>query len=295
MRLVLLFLLSICGALPTSASGAQIITESGNYSQGEYILWSDIKVESGHGLVFEGPATLDLNGHSIETEAAGDDWDIGVAMFGENSLLFDSKGGGRITGFRVGGKFSGDRTQAIGVEFSNNRYIGIWVEGRDVHILGGMVSETSGISDEPYAFGVQVNGDNCIIENLVVKNIYVQEHYRGDADGEGVGINLASPSTGGRVKNNLIINEKASIGGYGVFGGSGGDHEVRNSTIRNFWRGISVSGEKGSRVVNNRVVTSNSFAGGYGISAGRGVIADNHVNGYASPLDGAPQGSNRLD
>lgn len=281
--------------LPFFANAAEKITSPGRYTSGEYVLRSDINVEKGSALVFDGPATLDLNGHSVQTVATGDDQDIGVEMLGIGSKLFSSKSGGRVTGFRVGAKLSGNRSLSSGIEFLDSRYMGIWVDGDDIRIVGGLISEVAGVSDEPYSFGIHVYGDDVLIENVVIKNIYPQALYEGDAPGEGVGINLSSPSSGGKIKNTLITNDNPTTGTYGIFGGSGGNHAVRASNVRNFWRGISVFGENGTSVIKNHVATARSHPGGYGISAGYGLISRNRVKGYTSPLDGAVSGDNVIE
>ena len=177
------------------------ITSPGTYSAGSYTLLNDISVSSGNGLVFTGPATLDLNGFTVSTSQTGDVWDYGVKFEGDNSSISN----GSVTGFRVGARVDGDNSSSINVDYSGNRYMGIQVEGDGFNIAGGEASDIAGVTDENYAIGVQLgNCTGCSVSGVTFRNLAPQGVPV--LPGEGLAINLSSNCSGCTVQSLGIRN-----------------------------------------------------------------------------------------
>ncbi|MBE70223.1 MULTISPECIES: hypothetical protein [Thalassospira] len=260
------------------------IDKSGIYGSGSYILTSDINVASGDGLIFTESAHLDLNGHAIRSSNKGNEWDYGVKLMGAGSRLYDTKKTGKISGFRVGAKLEGSGSVSDGVNYIRNRYMGVWASANDITIKGGVISGTSGVSDERYAFGVQINGDDCKVSSVLITEIYEQSDFPDGAVGEGVGINIATPSERGRITETVIANSHPEPGTYGIFGGMGGGHYIKAVSVLNYWRGISVSKRKESRISMGISITSEDFDGGYGISLDGIPVPGSLAYGYRTPI-----------
>lgn len=155
----------ICLLLSTEALCATPISAPGAYDAGDYELASNISISSGNALAFTGAATLDMKGHHVTTSATGNAWDVGIE--GDDLTLKDTIGGSKISGFRVGAKIMGTAF-VQGIDLSANRYMGLWIIGDNGIIESNHISSIGGVTDEPYAIGVQVGGTG----NLVINNSF---------------------------------------------------------------------------------------------------------------------------
>jgi len=197
------------------------ISSAGTYGPGNYHLAADI---SG-GMIFAGDATLDLNGRIIGDVADRDTVTFGVHSTHKLTVL-DGIGGGKITGFWAGVKAEGDQSYLLGIDLSGNRYIGALLQGNYCSINGVCCNDIGGVTNEPYATGIQCDGFQPIITNCQFRNLYRQHGYQGAAPGEGLAVNLSAQSASGRVQNINFVNDVFEDNTVGVFAGSGGGHVI---------------------------------------------------------------------
>jgi len=256
------------------------IRKPGTYGAGDYRLAADISCRD-QGLVFTGEARLDLNGHSIEGLAAGDQVTVGVDAR-RRLTLYDGVGGGIIAGFRIGVLAAGARSRVAGITVSS-RYLGIWIAGVGSIVDGCRIEDIAGVSDEPYAVGVQVGAAaNCTVVRCTVRNVYRQERYRGDAQGEGVAINLTSDAEACAVRECVCINDEPRADTIGVFAGQGGGHVVEDSMMRNFALGLAAVSEAACTFERNFVILEAPIRDSLAIS-GRAAAA--RANVVAGPYE----------
>ncbi len=256
---------------------AKAIRKPGTYGAGDYRLAADITARGG-ALVFTGDARLDLDGHWILGASEGDSDTRGVDAR-RRLTLFDSAGGGGIAGFRVGVLAAGRDSRIRGVAV-RAKYIGIWLSGDACVADGCHIAGIAGVSDEPYAVGIQVGeAANCTVERCTVRNVYRQEGYRGDAQGEGVAINLTSDAEACAVRECVCINDEPHPDTIGVFAGSRGGHVVEDSIVRNFALGIAAVSEAAATFERNLVVLEAPIRGSLAISARAGAARANVVTG----------------
>lgn len=221
------------------------ISSSGEYGPGTYMLTNDITVSSGDGLVFTGPAKVDLNGYTISTSQTGNTWDYGIRFLSDNSEISN----GSVRNFRVGLKATG-AFKSINVDYSA-RYIGVLIEADNSAILGGTIHEIGGVTDEKYAVGVNCNAANCLVSGVTFKNIYAQSGYQGSSAGEGVAVNFSASSTSGRLANCSFFNDELRQETIGIF--ASGEHDISGFFMHNIFRPVHSSGPLSS--VSNVTVT----------------------------------------
>jgi hypothetical protein len=213
------------------------ITSPGTYPAGTYVLQNDITVSSGDGLAFTGPAALDLNGFTVSTSQNGNAWDYGVKFLGANSSISN----GAVTGFRVGVKFEGDGSSSVDVDYSRNRYFGVWIEADNVTVTGGEISEIDGVTDEGYAIGVQCNGHGCVVDGVLFQELYPQSGFPGGGVNECVGVNFSAQSASGTFINSTILNTLYGQSTIGVFASGGNGHHIENITTINVMKPVQIS------------------------------------------------------
>ena len=253
------------------------IKKAGEYSEGNYILQKDINVASGNGLIFNGDATLDLNGKRISGGNQINEWNYGILAHGR--IEVHSKKIGEIFGFRVGIKITGKNSSVMNTRFHKNRYIGIMIEADDALLKDCEFEQIGGVNDEPYAIAVQIGeSSRTKIIGSIIKNIYKQASYMGAAAGEGLGINLSANSIDCQVKNCRIENDMPTNGTIGIFCGVRGGHEVSGNKISNFYGGVCSDEDALSTIENNEIEISKKNVGSYGIFGQRCKLIENKIS-----------------
>jgi hypothetical protein len=253
------------------------IISSGDYPSGKYILANDIIVESGNGLSFSGDVTLNMNGKKITGSDRKNDWDYGILSNG--SIKIKSRNRASIIGFRVGIKIYGNKSAVDNIFLTKNRYIGLMIEAKNCLVKNCVIENTGGVDDEPYAIAIQVSeSDSTIIFNNTIKNIYRQMNYKGTANGEGLGINLAASSKNCDVHDCTILNNSPKVGTIGIFCGVQGGHNVYNNRINNFFCGIGAVSDAISKIEGNIVEITTPIPESYGIFGPICQIINNTVS-----------------
>lgn len=264
---------------------------AGSFAAGEYYLAQSFDAaprENEAAIAFTGPATLDLMGRKISGSGSGNTWDKGIVA-NHTSTIFDSKGDGGVQGFRVGVHLLASTSLIRGVDLSNNRYIGAWLQAQGCKVHGGRINNIGGVNDEAYAIGIQVNGLGCEIAGVEFRELYRQASAAANLAGEGLPVNFAAPDAVACVMSRCIaINTRAERNTYGVFAGSGGGgHHVTENMFWNFWRAVAVAQVGTPTVRKNFCFLSSPLLGSQGISSPTvGVVEENTVIGYENPMDG---------
>jgi len=268
---VFLFIISVGNTLAATA-----ITAPGTYTAGDYKLGGNI---SGV-IVFNGTAHLDLAGYTINAGSSGNTVDFGVTMNGANSIIGDSIGGGKVTSAYCGIQLNGAGSKIIGVDLSNNRYMGCWLHADDCSVLGGRIGYIAGYTVYKYAIGVQCDHARPIVDGVRFDEMYFQAGYTGTEAGEGLAVNFAGQCRQGTMKNCVCINSKYAKNTYGFFGGSGGGHIVVNNIFINFWR-VGAHDNSGTPNLSHNFAKADAYiAGGQGISCNVGTVEGNMFYGY---------------
>lgn len=258
------------------------ISAAGTYGAGEYYLSTNMTL-AGNCLTFTGPASLDLNGKTITDTTGGNAWTHGVVTQGVGSIVYDSKGTGKITGFRVGVKAEAS-TKLLGIDLSANRYMGAWLAAANCAVIGGRIGSISGVTDEKYAIGVQCDSPNPLVEGVIFDEIYPQAGYIGEGAGEGLPVNFAANSSSGIMRRCICVNSEALLNTYGMFGGVGGGHAVEDNIFRNFWRAVA-STDNGSVIIRRNFAWLHArLAGSQGFSCIEEAVSDNVAIGYDAPF-----------
>lgn len=254
------------------------ISKPGTYGAGDYRLAGDLAVGQGAGVKFTGDATLDLNGHRIEGAASGT---IGVDA-SRRLILHDAKGGGGIAGFRIGVSAAGARSRILGIALSA-RYIGVSLVGDDSEVIGCTIADIEGVSDEPYAVGVQIGAvSGCTVARCVIRNVYRQAEYAGTAPGEGVAVNVSSDAQRCAVRACMCTNDEARPDTIGVFVGSGAGHVIEDNMLRNFMLGVAAASDTAATIDRNLVALETPVARSLAIS---GKASTARANVVAGPFD----------
>ncbi len=241
------------------------ISSPGTYGAGDYQLSADVSVNGADAITFTGDATLDLNGHTIIDTAVGNKSSYGVNAAG-TLTLYDSRAGQGISGFRVAVKASGAGSNVIGLRITA-RYMGVWLAGDNSTVEGCHIAEIGGVTDEPYAIGVQVgSAQGCRVERTTFRNFYRQAGHTGVGAGEGLPVNLSSNSFGCEMRECVCINDEACADTIGVFAGSGGGHEIRDNLFHNFAIGPAAVSTLDIPITGNRVSLDAPVSGSIGIS-----------------------------
>jgi hypothetical protein len=285
-------------AFHSSAPAQTPILAAGSYGAGTYKLANSIRTGINAtgaytgAIAFTGAATLDLNCKELANIAGSGNGRaiLSVGVMSDYAVtIFDSCGTGRIKGYRVGAKLSGARSQLIGVDLSENLYIGAWLQGAGSKAIRVRIASIGGVSDEPYATGVLVNANSIEIAGGTFLEFYRQAGYGGASAGEGVAINLASGSNGAFVHHNYIANSAARTNTYAVFAG-GDDNRVNDNFARNFWRAFAINCETGKpEVLRNYAVIESALANSRGVgceTVAAGVAEHNVAIGYAMAFFG---------
>jgi hypothetical protein len=214
------------------------ITAAGSYGAGDYILANDISA-GGTVLHFTGDAKLDLNGKKVEDTSTGNGDTFGILSAGKLDL-YDGVGSGKVKGGWAGVKVLGPGSR-INVDIERSRYIGVYFEGaHGSKVVGGLISEIGGVTNEPYAIGVQV-GTCAGVEVIGVrfKNIYRQTNgpgSLGDHLGEGLAVNFSATATNGRLIDSSYSNDEFFIDTIGAFLGIGGSHLIDGFRVHNIFK-----------------------------------------------------------
>ena len=258
------------------------ITSAGTYAAGDYYLASNMTL-AGSALVFTGTATLDLNGKTIRDTTGGNTQTYGVVTNGAGSVIYDSAGGGKITGFWCGVK-AGATTKLLGIDLSQNRYFGAWLASPSCAIIGGRIGSIGGVTDEKYAIGVQCDSSAPLVEGVIFDEMYPQAGYTGTGAGEGLPVNFAASCTGGVMRRCVAVNTVASLNTYGMFGGNGGGHTVEDCAFYNYWRAAALANFGSISVKRNFAWLRTPLAGSQGFSCINENVSDNVAIGYDAPI-----------
>lgn len=241
-------LVALLAAAPAVAQTP--ITACGSYGAGNYTLAADLEVASGNCLTFSGDVTLAAGtGDEVRSTATGNAWDYGVRHSG--GVL--NMSGISIRGFRVGLKTSGANSILADVTFTGNRYFGVWITGNGTKMIGGAVTGIGGVTDEPYAIGVQAAANNVEISGVTFRNIYRQAGgpgSLGDHLGEGLAVNFPASTTGGKLLNSTFSNDEFVVDTIGAFLGAGGGHRVDGFTLHNIFRPVQRATANNSDIAN---------------------------------------------
>ncbi|QDP66029.1 MAG: hypothetical protein GOVbin631_90 [Prokaryotic dsDNA virus sp.] len=265
-----------------------LISSSGTYGSGTYKLSQDIA----GGLVFTGTAFLDLAGHTVDVGGGGNAWNYGVIAQGSNSIVGDSIGGGKVTGARVGIKLEGDGSEIVNIDLSGNRYIGAWLAAANCSVIGGKCGSIAGVTDEKYAIGIQCDSSSPVVYGVQFEEMYYQAGYVGSGAGEGLPVNFAATCIGGTMERCIAINSVPQINSYGVFGGSGGGHKIKDNLFVNFWRAANHASVGEPELTGNVCVISEDIPDNNGVACHVGVVKRNVCIGYSRPyMDGTHEGN----
>lgn len=242
---------ALVALLAASPAVAQTpITACGSYGAGNYTLAADLEVASGNCLTFSGDVTLTAGtGNEVRSTATGNAWDYGVRHSG--GVL--NMSGISISGFRVGLKASGANSILAGLTFTGNRYFGVWITGNGAKMIGGSVAGIGGVTDEPYAIGVQAAASNVEISGVTFRNIYRQAGgpgSLGDHLGEGLAVNFPASTTGGKLLNSTFSNDEFVIDTIGAFLGAGGGHGIDGFKLHNILRPVQRATANNSGIAN---------------------------------------------
>ncbi|WP_425404477.1 hypothetical protein [Hwanghaeella sp.] len=243
------FLALLFALLPFNLCAQGIVSGAGTYSGGEYQLVADILLEQGDGVVFTGPALLDLHGYKIKTDQTGNAAGYGVRFLAPSSSIKN----GQVSGFWAGVRFDGDNSSIENVDISA-RYMGVQIEGNNVTVRGGSISDISGVTNARYAIGVQVNGENCKILDVEFRNIYAQANYLGKEAGEGVAVNFSSRSKNCILSRGSYRNERYEGATIGVFAAGEGGHLIDQFEMVNIFEPLQIARTNPPTRVINTVV-----------------------------------------
>lgn len=259
------------------------ITSAGTYGAGDYTLGSNMTL-AGSALTFTGTATLDLNGKTITDTTGGNAWTYGVTLQGADSVVYDSKGNGKITGFRVGVKAEASGCSLRGLDLSGNRYFGAWLSANNCSVIGGRIGSIGGVTDEKYAIAVQCDAQNPLVYGVAFDEMYPQAGYTGTGAGEGLPVNFAASSVNGVMRRCVSVNTVPKVNTYGMFGGSGGGHTVEDCTFWNFWRAAASSNVGTVVMRRNFAWLRSNISGSLGFSCLSSGVEENVAIGYEDPF-----------
>lgn len=277
---------------------SKAITTFATYGSGIYHLAADLIASGNDSLIFTDTAVLDLNGYKIIGRTKDNAWTHGVQMRGKNSALVDRSGGlGLICGFRVGAKLTGEASRVVDVNLSGNRYFGVWLAAAHCRVLGGVINNTGGVTDEAYAIAIQCDSASPIVEGVTIRNTYRQNGCVGT--GEGLPVNFAATCTNGIMQDCIAENDEACSHTYGVFGGEGGSHKIRRNQFVNFWRAVACSNVGTPEISHNVAWLQEPLpkATGFGCEVSNECLVSGNVAiGYLeTPYDGAtPRARNAM-
>lgn len=252
-----------------------LISAAGTYGPGTYKLAGNISGE----LIFTGPAKLDLGGFTVNRGGSGNAWDYGVIMQGTGSVIYN----GAVTGARVGVKLEGAGSKIVGIDLSQNRYMGAWLAAASCEVIGGKCGNIGGVTDEKYAIGIQCDASAPVVRGVRFDEMYPQTGYVGSGAGEGLPVNFAATSVGGLMEACVAINSQAVVNTYGCFAGSGGSHKIRNNIFRNFWRGVTHASAGTPEITGNLFTTDKHIAGAAAASCEVSGCFGNIAVGYERP------------
>lgn len=258
---------------------ATAITAPGSYgaSNAEYYLANNI---SG-GLVFTGAnVKCNLNGKTITGTSSGNTHTVGIQKNGSGYLVVY---GGKVTGHRVGIDIQG-AGQLENVDISGNRYIGANLRGAGSLVRYCDCNDIGGVSDEAYAIGLNISGNNSRVEFSRFRNFYRQGAADPSLVGEGCPIVFNASCSGCKATNVVMINDVAAEKTIGIFAGIGGSHLIDQCISRNFERGYQMSA--GNTIQDSEAWMLSALPNSVGISAGDGLATRNLIANYATGIGG---------
>ncbi len=139
------------------------------HTPGIYRLVDDLcfESESGSAILIEADnVTIDLGGHRLSSTTGAGGRAVGVAANGHSALSIRN---GTIQGFHFGVQVSGagQDNQVRNVNFADNWYIGLWLEGERSLALNNRIENTGGcaLADFTTPIGMRVVGEKCAVIN----------------------------------------------------------------------------------------------------------------------------------
>lgn len=259
------------------------VSAAGTYS--DCHLAHNVTVSAGTGttLTINGP--LDLNGFELRDTTTGNAVSFGVVLNTAGARIYDSKGGGKITGFWAGVKSVASSAQLINCDLSGNRYFGAYIDtgANNNKITGGKIGSINGVTNEAYAIGIQAgNVTNLVVDGVVFENMYRQTAATSAMVGEGLPVNFSSSSTNCVMKNCVAINTSAKPYTIGAFAGVLGGHTIENNTFINFVEAgvMTYSSAAAHNVVGNTIWLKEPTAGSRGAEGHNTNFTKNLIVGY---------------
>jgi hypothetical protein len=259
--------------MPTPIAGP------GSYSKSniEYYLANDIPGS----LAFTGEnVKLNLNGKTVQGTTSGNVHSVGISstsLFGYFVVF-----GGKVTGHRVGVDIRG-LAQLENVDLSGNRYIGANLRGAGSLVRCCECADIGGVSDEAYAIGINISGNNTTVKYSTFRNLYRQVAADPSIVGEGCPIVFNTACSGGRAENVIMINDEAREKTIGIFAGRGG-HVIDKCVSRNFERGYHLSATNTLR--DSEAWMMSRLPTSIGVYAGDGLAERNLIANYATGFEG---------
>lgn len=267
------------------------ITSSGTYGAGDHVLANDIVVAGGTALTFTDTGTLNMNGFTVRSTAGG----IGILITGGLKFYVNGNNGGYVDGFEYGVYSTTPITYVQGVIFQNIKYLACNLSGHDSRFLDNIVTNVGGVSNQAYSVGVNIAGNNSIVAFNEFRDFYRQATAPPSLIGEGCPIILNASCSGVLVRMNYMKNTTIQDHTIGIFGGSGGNHIVRDNTIVNFKNAIQGGGASpGIQILENLIQLLSSKIGSIGVSADFGSVTQNVFIGYETPISGSVPNSNNF-
>lgn len=157
--------------------------------------------------------TLDLNGYTIRYEGEMSSGVVAIQSNGHNHVTITN---GAIEGFYIGIRASGNNLSFRNLHIHDIRFMGMLVtEGEHITIEDNLVEDVSrkermSDSEGAYATGIQLRGNDVIVINNTIKNIYPLVSDDSKTVGEGVGLLISVGSENIHIHHNHFLAEKDS-------------------------------------------------------------------------------------
>lgn len=252
---------------------------------GEYRLSKNLTT---NGLIIDtSNVTLDLAGYRIKSNVKefNDFSGIEIKQGVDNVKIIN----GTIEGFKYGinGK-NNDGLTIENIEIKDTKIVGILLDDiKNATIknstIDNVYTDINGFAHykhEAYAIGIQITGDNVILDANTFRDIRRQKSPT-DEIGEGVAILIINNSKDIQINKNKIEFEKERIDNtIGIWIGTGSEVTIKNNTILNAERSIATR-EVFAKIEGNKIyLESPSLKDSYGIFLTQAEAASSVSNNF---------------
>lgn len=153
--------------------------------------------------------------------------------------------------------------------------------------------DIAGAPDLVYAIGINHPGSDCLIEDNVFTNLQRQPGASPNAEGEGVAVIFTSGSSNCVARQNRHENTETSHLDIGYWVGDA-LAVIENNALTDIGRGVAVRPGTDAHVVGNSFTMRQPATGSYAIGASQGLVINNVITGYETPILGEVAGRDNV-